>query len=106
MLEPEVKSGGSKAKLISMRELPNIVEEAVRAAQVRPNATGGQKIIKRWEIIGRVARDLAEGQAFADKVAANVSARGIKVKSAVLKVDRDIICGFIEPGNIPIDRQF
>jgi hypothetical protein len=95
-----------KAQLIPLKKLPDLVDAAIRVAQPGTGGTPASKVIKRWEIIGRVARNFEEGQKFADAVTAHISQQGFEVKSAVLRLDRDIICGFIERGNLPIERQF
>ena len=96
-----------KAKLISMGELPRVVDSAVKAAQARLGATLERgPIIKKWEINGRVVRDLALAQRFANEVSAEVAKSGADVGPAVLILDKDIICGFIERANIPVDRNF
>jgi hypothetical protein len=94
-----------QAQLISMRQLPKIVDEAVRAAHGRiGDAAGEGKIINRWEIYGRILRDLELGEKFANEVTQNVARQGFAVQPAILKIDRDILCGFIERANVPLDR--
>ena len=102
MLEPDTK----KAQLIPLSKLPTVVDAAVKAAQERLGGGSPGKIIKKWEILGRVARTLDDGQKFADAVTANITKQGFQAKPALLRLDKIIIAGFIEPPNIPFDRQF
>ena len=104
MLEPSTKSG-----LVSVRDLPKVVDEAVKAANKRLGTvpdTAPAIYIKKWEIYGRVLRDLAQAGKFADAVAAEVAKSGIAVSPATLIIDKHIWCGFIERPNIPVDRNF
>lgn len=94
----------TKASLVSARELPGIVEEAIKAAAVRGGPTG--KIVRRWEIVGRVARNFEQGQQFATAVSDKLGSAGFKTSPAVLQIGKDIICGFIERGNLPQGHEF
>ncbi len=108
MLEPEGPGGtAARAKLVSLRELPDIVEKAIATAGTRlgQGTLPPGPIIKRWEIIGRIAPDLATGQRFAAEVTKGLG-RKVKAEPAVLQIGKQIICGFIEPPNIPLERQF
>ena len=104
MLEPSPKTG-----LISFQDLPKVVDNAVKAANKRlgtvpdtaPAING-----KRWEIYGRVARDLAHAGKFSEAVTAEVAKTGIAVSPATLMIDKHIWCGFIERPNLPVDRNF
>ena len=96
-----------KASLISVGELPKVVDSAVKAAHARlgqPVPTG--PLIKKWEIYGYRIRDRLGAHELASAVAAEVSRAGVPVKPAVLVLDRDILCGFIEPPNMPRERIF
>jgi hypothetical protein len=104
MLEPS-----SQARLISVRDLPRIVEDAVKNANKRLGTvpdTAPAVNVKKWEIYGRVLRDLAQAGKFADAVTAEVAKSGIAVSPATLIIDKHIWCGFIERPNIPVDRNF
>lgn len=97
-----------KAKLVSARELPKVVEAAVKAASARVG--GGQEavsgpVIVKWELVGRVARDLAHGEKLAAEISAEMGKAGHEVQPAVLGVGKEIICGFFEPANIPMPRN-
>jgi hypothetical protein len=108
MLEPEGPGGtAARAKLVSLRELPDIVEKAITAAGTRlgQDALPAGPIIKRWEIVGRIAPDLAAGQRFAAEVTKSLG-RKVKAEPAVLQIGKHIIAGFIEPPNIPLERRF
>ena len=99
-------SSTKKTRLISVRELPRVVEAAVKAAQGRLGTTDSGPLIKRWEIYGKYARDLAQAQRFATEVTAEVAKAGIDAGPAMMILDKDIICGFIERANIPVERGF
>jgi hypothetical protein len=97
----------TKAALVSARELPNLVDAAVKAAAVRaqiPDAAG--PVIVKWELIGRVLRDLKQAQPFADGVVAELGAKGVKASPAILIVDKKILAGFFEKIAVPQQRQF
>lgn len=95
-----------KATLISVRELPKVVELAVKAAHARLGQPVPGPFGKKWEIYGYVIRDKLKAGDLASAVAAEVSKSGIAVKPAVLTIDKEIWCGFIEPPNIPMERNF
>lgn len=97
-----------KAALVSARELNTVVAAAVKAAGARvkvPPADDGPLIIK-WELIGRILRDLNQAQPFAQEVVKELSAKSIKATPAVLIIDKKILAGFFEKIQVPVERQF
>ncbi len=95
-----------KSKLIAARELPGMVEAAVKSASARvAGADAASGVIVKWELVGRVARNFAQGQELADGITAELGKSGLKVQPAVLSVGKQIICGFFEPGNVPVVRN-
>ncbi|MEG3086492.1 hypothetical protein [Sphingomonas sp. PB4P5] len=95
--------GRSSASLISVRELPGIVEAAVKAAGVRVE---GESLVLRWDLAGKVVRDFGEGKKFADAVAKQVTEAGFEASPAVLQIDDRILAGFFERIDIPQFRNF
>ena len=98
----------SSSKLVSARELSRTVEAAVKSASARvagAEAVSGPVIVK-WELVGRVAKTLAQGQELATAITGELGKSGMKVQPAVLGVGRQIICGFFEPPNVPLAREF
>ena len=94
------------AKLINAAELSNSVTDAVALASKRMALPGKQgKIVMRWELMGIIMRDLDIGSQFADAVTAELKTKGIAVEPAVLRVNRQIIAGFYERGNVPAIRE-
>ena len=96
------------SKLVSARELSKVVDAAVKAGSARvagAEAVSGPVIVK-WELVGRVARNLAQGQELATAITGELGKSGIKVQPAVLGVGKQIICGFFEPPNVPLAREF
>lgn len=91
------------ASLISVRELPGVVEAAVKAAGVRVE---GDALVLHWDLAGKVVRDFGEGKKFADAVARQVSAAGFEASPAVLQIDDRILAGFFERIDIPQFRNF
>jgi len=100
----------TKAALVSARELPKLVDAAVRAAQVKvPKATPAEDALTlRWELIGRILRerDLGVAQGFADAVVAELKAQNVAASPALLVIDKRILAGFFERPNIPVQREF
>lgn len=94
------------SKLVSARELSRTVEAAVKAASVRVGAETSGPVIVKWELVGRVAKSLAQGQELATAITGELDKSGMKVQPAVLGVGRQIICGFFEPPNVPLLREF
>ena len=94
-----------RTDLVSAGELPNIIDAAIKAAGSRAGGPTG-KLVRKWEIVGKVARNFDQGHAFATDVAAALRTQGIDAQPAVLGVGKDIICGFIERGNLPQVREF
>ena len=92
-----------KAALVATRDLPKIVEAAVHAAGIR--LATNDPIVVRWDLAGKVVKDFAEGQHFADAVAKHVTAGGIDASPAVLLIDKKIIAGFFERLAIPQIRN-
>ena len=95
-----------KASLISVRELPKVVESAVKAAHARLGQPVPGPIGKKWEIYGYRLKGKLKPEDLSSAIAAEVSRAGVKVNPAVLIVDKIIWCGFIEPPNVPMERNF
>ncbi len=100
----------TKAALVSVRELPGLVDAAMRAAHVKvPKATAADNaLLLRWDLIGRILRerDLGVAQGFADAVVAELKAKNVAATPALLVIDKKILAGFFERVNIPQQRQF
>jgi hypothetical protein len=99
-----------KAGLVTARELPNLVQAAVKAAHAKvPKATplDESAITIRWELIGRILRerDLGVAQSFADAVVAELKAQNVAASPALLVIDRRILAGYFERLNVPQQRQ-
>lgn len=105
MLEPEKNA---RAELVSLSKLPKLVDEAIAGAHERlgRNDLIDGPLIKKWEIVGKRAPDLQVGQRFADEVTQSAARLGLRAEPALLQIGKLIICGFIEPPNIPLERQF
>ena len=94
----------TRASLVSATELPRIVDAAIKAAGIRGAPAG--KTIRKWEIVGKYAKRLDQGQEFAAAVSAQLGEAGFKTSPAVMQIGKDILCGFIERGNLPQEHQF
>lgn len=95
-----------KTDLISVGQLPRVVESAVKAAHARLGKPVPGPFIKKWEIYGYRIRDKALADRFAAEITAEVAKSGVKVDPAVLTIGKDILCGFIERRNLPQERSF
>ncbi|MGZ8285075.1 MAG: hypothetical protein ACXWUO_02055 [Allosphingosinicella sp.] len=93
------------SKLVSARDLARVVDAAVKSATVRGAEPAGPVIVK-WELVGRVAKNLAQGHELATAITGKLGESGLKVQPAVLGVGRQVICGFFEPPNVPLSREF
>jgi hypothetical protein len=94
-------------KLVSARELPNLVDSAVKAAAQRIGSTKvSGPVVKRWDIAGYVLRDLATAQTFSKEVTAALGKAGVNAKPALLILDKEILAGYIDRGHIPKLREF
>ncbi|HYE27364.1 MAG TPA: hypothetical protein VEA61_03915 [Allosphingosinicella sp.] len=94
---------------MSARELPKLVSAAVKAASARVQGadTGPSSgaLVLKWELVGRRARSLAQGEELAAAITAELGKSGFKAQPAVLGVGKEIICGFFEPPNVPLARD-
>jgi hypothetical protein len=95
-----------KAGLVSARELPNLVDSAVKAATQRIGSQVAGPLVRRWDIAGKVLKDLAAAQAFSKEVTAEVTKAGVRAKPALVILDREILAGFIDRDHIPKLREF
>ncbi len=96
-----------RPNLVSARELPNVVESAVKAATQRIGSVkAAGPLVRRWDIAGKILRDLAAAQAFSKEVTAEVTRAGVKAKPALVILDREILAGFIDRDHIPKLREF
>ncbi len=92
----------SKAALISARELPKVVDAAIKAAGDKGHAG---PFVLRWDIAGKVIRE-AEAHAFATNVAKQLGAAGHEVSPAVLTIGGETLAGFVERNALPQFREF
>jgi len=100
-----------KAKLVSARELPSLVAEAVKVAAANPKLKDALNeaepaITIRWDLIGRILRNLDQAQLFSGEVTKALRAKNISVTPATLIIDKRILAGFFERVQVPIERQF
>jgi hypothetical protein len=97
----------ARAGLVSNRELQGLVDAAVKVAAERTQTPiGDGSTVLKWELIGRILRDLNTAQPFAAEVTRALGAQGVKASPAVLIIDKKILAGFFERLNIPQERQF
>jgi hypothetical protein len=94
-----------RADVISVKDLSRTVDRAVALATKRHGVkTEPGSLIVNWEIVGRILREFQDANAafeFASDVTRSVKLQGIKAQPAIFKMDRDILCGFIERGQLP-----
>lgn len=94
-----------RANLVSARELPNVVDSAVKAASQRIGSQVSGPVVRRWDIAGKILRDLAAAQSFSKEVTAEVTRAGVRAKPALLIVDKEILAGFIDRDHLPKLRE-
>lgn len=95
----------NRAELISVRDLPKAIDDAVKhaieRANVKPDA--GDSIIRRFEIYGRYLKDLKQAEGFADAMAAALKKAGhTNMEPAVIMVGGTITAGVVENGSISV----
>lgn len=96
-----------RTKLISVSELPRVIESAVKTAQTRLGTRLPRgPIIRKWEINGRVLADMTLAGSFTKEVTAAATKAGANVSPAILIIDNEIYAGFIEKSRIPVERSF
>jgi hypothetical protein len=101
--------GGSmatkRAEVISITDLSKSIDRAVAIASKRHGIkTDANSLVLNWEILGRILRqfeDLNAADRFATEVTKAVTLKGIQADPAIVKIGRDILCGFIERGKLP-----
>lgn len=95
-----------KTKLVSARELSRAVDEAVKSASARLGEGGGQNVILRPDILGRLIRDASQAQHFAQAVAKGVEKGGVNAQPVVFEIGHGLhIAGFIEREALQV-REF
>jgi len=94
-----------RADVISVAGLSKAVDRAVTIAGKRHGVkTEAGSLIVNWEIIGRILREFQDANVafkFATDVTRGVKLQGVKAQPVVFKLDRDILVGFIERGQLP-----
>jgi hypothetical protein len=96
-----------KPQLVSVCDLSKTVETALQSARVREiGAEPADSVLVKWELVGRRARDLLEGEKLALAITEELGGTGFAARPAVLGIGKEIICGFFEPPNVPIERNF
>jgi hypothetical protein len=99
-------------KLIAVGELQDAVKHAVRLADDSFIKAGTKPVIlTKWDIIGyrlraSAVRNTLGAEKFANDVASQVTATGVRVDPVVAIVGGWITVGFIERINIPQARNF
>jgi hypothetical protein len=84
-----------KALLIQHRDLPKVVDEAIKLAGERFVPISEGRLVRRWEILGRILR--TDDLRLADDFAVSVAKRlGPAAQPALVKIDDRILAGFIE----------
>jgi hypothetical protein len=94
-----------QAAVISVKQLSQSIDRAVKLAakrhELKPEAS---TLLVNWEILGRILRgfdDINVAFDFAKEVTRSAKVSGMKAEPAVLKIGRDILCGFIERASLP-----
>jgi hypothetical protein len=96
----------SRAALVSTRDLPKLVESAVKtASQQLGGLADAGPLLSKWGLIGRTVKDAATGQPFADAVSRALVLRGVAAQPAVLTINKLTIAGFIERAAVPTTRE-
>ena len=94
-----------RAGVISIADLSKSIERAVAIAAKRAEVkTDPTSLVLNWEIFGRILREYADLNAvdrFAREVTRGVKIRGLQADPAIVKIGRQILCGFIERGKLP-----
>ena len=94
-----------RAEFVSIDMLAKSIDRAVAIAAKRHElAVERPTLLDKWEIVGRrlaKVHDLDAAFNFAQDVARSVKVPGIRPQPVVVKIGKQIICGFIERANIP-----
>ena len=94
-----------KAQTVSVSKLVSSVDKAILRAAGKPGVgLGGETLINRWEIIGRVVRadmDMNDAFALAKEVTQTANLQGLKVDPVASRIGRDILIGFVARANLP-----
>lgn len=93
-----------RAALISAKELPKLIDAAL--AGPGDHGAVSTALVKKWDLVGRVMKDMKAADAFSTSVAGHLNASGHSVSAAVLKVDGRILAGFYERVAIPQIKEF
>jgi len=95
-----------KAQSVSAIELSKMVDKAVGIAAKRLDMTVDSKnIITKWDLVGRVVRDIKLAQSFSEDVAKQISLGGVAVEPATLIIKKQIIAGFFERSRVPVAKK-
>jgi hypothetical protein len=94
-----------KAQAVSVSKLISSIDKAVaQAARKQGVALGGETLINRWEVIGRVLRehiDMNDAFALAKEVTQTANLQGLKADPVASRVGGDILIGFVARANLP-----
>jgi hypothetical protein len=96
-----------RAKAVSASKFSAAVDRAVKIAADRHDvAVSDTTLIANWELIGRILRASEMAHRFSSDVASQVSKEvGLPLTPATYQIGRQILCGFIERGRLPITRD-
>jgi hypothetical protein len=94
-----------RAQTLSLADLSKAVDRSVALAAKRHEVTAEPgNLLMNWQIFGRLLRefeDLNGALSFAKDVTRGLKVQGLKAEPVVLKVGPDVLCGFIERGQLP-----
>jgi hypothetical protein len=97
----------TRAAQVSARELSTMVDKAVAIAAKRHEvALGSEKnVIVNWELVGRILKQGALADKFANEVTTELAKQGLKFQAGTMTLGKKIIyAGFWE--RPPVLREF
>lgn len=93
-----------RAEVVSSEALAKSIDAAVaRATKQLGITTGKPNLAFKWEIVGRVVKNMKAGDAFelAQSISAGIKVPGVEAQPAISKIPGGILVGFIERAQLP-----
>lgn len=98
-----------RVQTVSVSKLVSSIDKAIaQTAQRQGVKLGGETVINRWEIIGRVLServDINDAFDLAKQVTQTANLQGLKVEPVASRIGRDILIGFVARANLPSLRS-
>jgi hypothetical protein len=94
------------AEAIPASKLSDAVNQAVKIAVERHKLhVSDINLVTKWDLVGRIARDLDHAHAFSNDVTAELEKTlGLSAEPATFQIGKQILVGFVQRDRLPVSH--